>query len=179
MRKTIIIMAMSGCGKDTAIQYLSSKYNLEISISSTTRPMRDCEVQGREYNFITKEEFDLCECVVPPRVYHTVHGDWYYMTDPNVKGKIVILDFKGAKAVCEVLGRENCYVIKINAPTNTLFCRAMDRGDDIDEIRRRLLDDDIVFEGSDEYADVVINNNSTLDNFKELLDLTMKNGGLI
>ena len=174
MNKTIIIMGFSGVGKDGAIQHISSNYDVDIAISSTTRPIRDCEVQGREYNFITKEEFDKCECIVPPRVYHTVHGDWYYMTDLNVKGKIVILDFNVCKALCEVLGRENCYVIKINSPLSKIKERLVARGDDIKECNRRLADDELKFQGSDEFADAVISNRFTLQHFYELLNRVME-----
>jgi guanylate kinase len=54
----IIISAPSGAGKSTLIKRLFKRMkNLRFSISCTTRPPRPGERDGREYFFITKEEF--------------------------------------------------------------------------------------------------------------------------
>ena len=161
MNKTIVIMGWMSSGKDTAIQYLSNNYNIPIAISNTTRPRREGELQGREYNFVTKEEFDAQEYPIPPRVYHTIYGDWYYGTDPLVKGKLVILDFAGCKSLCNKLRRENVIVIKLKTSKSILKRRAIERGDNLDEICRRIADDEDVFKGSDEYADYIIQNNDS------------------
>src|SRR5580765_5495404 len=54
-----IISAPSGSGKTTLVnelrQYVPS---LEFSISFTTRPPRGSEQDGREYHFISREEFE-------------------------------------------------------------------------------------------------------------------------
>jgi len=56
--KLIIFSAPSGAGKTTIVQYLLSKIpNLEFSISATTRKARGEEQNGKDYYFITKEEF--------------------------------------------------------------------------------------------------------------------------
>ncbi len=56
--KIIIITAPSGSGKSTIIKYLLEKYkNLELSISATTRQARINEKNGREYYFISLEEY--------------------------------------------------------------------------------------------------------------------------
>ena len=56
--KLIIFSAPSGAGKTTIVHHLLSKIpNLEFSISATTRPKRGDEVHGRDYYFISKEEF--------------------------------------------------------------------------------------------------------------------------
>ncbi|HBE42472.1 MAG TPA: guanylate kinase [Bacteroidales bacterium] len=56
--KLIIISAPSGAGKSTIVNYLMSKdLNLEFSISATTRKPRGDETNGKEYYFISVEEF--------------------------------------------------------------------------------------------------------------------------
>lgn len=56
--KLIIISGPSGVGKGTIVKkILSMDSALALSISSTTRPKREGEVNGREYFFLTKEEF--------------------------------------------------------------------------------------------------------------------------
>ena len=172
--KTIVIMGNSGVGKDCTIQYLSHKYHIPIALSTTTRPMREGEQQGREYNFVTKEEFDKYEYPIPPRVYHTVHGDWYYGTDRNVgEGKIIILDYSGTKSLCDYLGREKVSVIKLNTKVSILLERIKNRGDNDSEMKRRLIDDIEQFMGSDEYADYVVENNGIINELYQKLDWIM------
>ncbi|MGN6395637.1 MAG: guanylate kinase [Mucilaginibacter sp.] len=56
--KLIIFSAPSGAGKTTIVHHLLKKVpGLEFSISATTRPPRGDEVHGKDYYFISKEEF--------------------------------------------------------------------------------------------------------------------------
>lgn len=54
-----IISGPSGSGKDTVMKELFAKEpDLLFSISSITRPMREGEVEGEKYNFISREQFE-------------------------------------------------------------------------------------------------------------------------
>lgn len=57
--KLIIFSAPSGAGKTTIVKHLLSKYNdrLAFSISATTRELRGEEIDGKDYYFISKEDF--------------------------------------------------------------------------------------------------------------------------
>jgi guanylate kinase len=56
--KLIIFSAPSGAGKTTIVQHLLGKMpELEFSISATTRKARGDEKDGKDYYFISKEEF--------------------------------------------------------------------------------------------------------------------------
>jgi guanylate kinase len=56
--KLIIFSAPSGAGKTTIVQHLLGKIpQLEFSISATTRKPRGDEQNGKDYYFISKEEF--------------------------------------------------------------------------------------------------------------------------
>ncbi len=56
--KLIVISAPSGCGKTTIVEALISRHpDLKRSISYTTRSPRAGEVHGRDYFFISREEF--------------------------------------------------------------------------------------------------------------------------
>ncbi len=58
MGKLIIFSAPSGAGKTTIVRALLSKgLNLRFSVSATTRPPRAGEAEGREYHFMSKEDF--------------------------------------------------------------------------------------------------------------------------
>ncbi len=59
MAKVFVITGPSGVGKGTLIAELLDRVpDLELSISATTRPPRAGEVDGRDYHFLTHEEFD-------------------------------------------------------------------------------------------------------------------------
>jgi guanylate kinase len=57
--KVIIITAPSGAGKTTIVKHLLGIKNLKLdfSISACTRPIREGEVNGRDYHFITVDRF--------------------------------------------------------------------------------------------------------------------------
>ena len=59
MAKVFVITGPSGVGKGTLIAGLLERVpDLELSISATTRQPREGEVDGRDYHFLTPEEFD-------------------------------------------------------------------------------------------------------------------------
>ncbi|MEN8187513.1 MAG: guanylate kinase [Bacteroidota bacterium] len=57
--KLIVFSAPSGSGKTTIVRYLLEKeaLNLDFSISATSRDKRGAEVDGKDYHFISAEEF--------------------------------------------------------------------------------------------------------------------------
>ena len=56
--KLIVFTAPSGAGKTTIVRHLLSKYsNLAFSVSATTRKARQHEVHGKDYYFLTLDEW--------------------------------------------------------------------------------------------------------------------------
>lgn len=56
--KMIIVSAPSGAGKTTIVKHLLKQFpQLAFSVSATSRPMREGEQNGREYYFVTTQEF--------------------------------------------------------------------------------------------------------------------------
>jgi guanylate kinase len=59
MAKVFVITGPSGVGKGTLIRELLQRIpDLELSVSATTRQPREGEVNGRDYHFLTPEEFE-------------------------------------------------------------------------------------------------------------------------
>ena len=59
MKKAIIISAPSGSGKTSIVRHLlEQNLNLMFSVSCTTRKKRKNEINGKDYYFVSKEEFN-------------------------------------------------------------------------------------------------------------------------
>lgn len=106
----IIISGTTCAGKGTVIQELLKRNtNLSLSISYTSRQKRDGEINGKDYYFISKEEFEEKIKNEEMLEYEIVHQDHYYGTPKKEvrelldTGKDVILeiDVKGAQHVKE------------------------------------------------------------------------------
>ncbi len=56
--KLIVVSAPSGCGKTTIVRAILDRHpEFRFSVSATTRPRRQAEVDGRDYFFLTRGEF--------------------------------------------------------------------------------------------------------------------------
>ena len=85
MGKIFCVMGKSATGKDTIYQKLLNESKLELKriIPYTTRPIREGEVEGREYHFCTEEDVQKLDKegrIVELRAYDTVYGIWKYFT---------------------------------------------------------------------------------------------------
>ena len=92
MGKIFCVMGKSATGKDTIYQKLlqENSLNLKRIIPYTTRPIREGEVEGREYHFCTEADVAVLEKegkIVELRSYDTVYGIWKYFTvnDGNIQ----------------------------------------------------------------------------------------------
>ena len=75
-----VVSGPSGTGKDTVVaKLLGSHPEIEKTVSATTRTMREGEVNGKNYHFLTKEQFEtaLAEGNI---VEHTCYCENYYGT---------------------------------------------------------------------------------------------------
>jgi guanylate kinase len=89
MNNLIVISAPSGAGKSTLCRALQEKYpEIQFSVSSTTRPKRDYERDGYDYDFITKEEF--LKKVQDNKFieFEIVHGYYYGTPKANIDNAI-------------------------------------------------------------------------------------------
>jgi guanylate kinase len=149
----VIISGPSGVGKSTICKRLVDEYkDVSLSVSMTTRPKSDSEVDGRDYYFITREEFEKKISAGEFLEYAEVFGNFYGTPKDKVEqelaeGKTVILeiDVQGARKV--KTSHPDVLMIFILPPTpKELASRMNGRGRDDEEtskIRLELADDEI------------------------------------
>lgn len=81
MKKVIIFSAPSGSGKTTLVKHSLEKFSdLEFSISATTRELRGNEVHGKDYYFLTPNEFKKKITEDAFVEYEEVYRDKFYGT---------------------------------------------------------------------------------------------------
>ncbi len=140
--KIIVICAPSGTGKSTLINRLKTDYpQLEWSVSCTTRPIRANEVNGKDYHFITTEEFEK-EIQQDGFVeWAKVHSNYYGTSKSFVslglnQGRKMLfdLDVQGADSMKKIFGHD-AQVIFIEPPSlEELEKRLRLRGTDSDQV---------------------------------------------
>ena len=130
-RPVFVVTGPSGAGKGTLIKGLLERVDgLEVAVSATTRPQRPGEVDGRDYWFLSDDEFTR-------RVDAGEFLEWV----PYVSGKRYgtlsseIERISGDGAVCILeLELEGALTVQRDVPLSiTIFIAA-----DVDELERRL-----------------------------------------
>lgn len=129
----VILSGVAGAGKDTIKKELIKRMeNVESLPSYTSRPIRNGDVEGETYCFVTKEEFE--RKIEEGEFYeYDVHHNHYYgtskklMNDKISSGKIIVKDIEvnGTESLKEILGKDTKIV--------TIFLRVSK-----DELQRRL-----------------------------------------
>ena len=79
-----MFIGKSCSGKDTFFDPTLKEFHLNPIVLSTTRPMREGEIDKKTYYFISMEQMDLLEKqqkLIERRNYQTVNGVWSYATN--------------------------------------------------------------------------------------------------
>ena len=173
----LILIGKSGSGKDAVMRELTAKHGFRRMVSTTTRPMRVGEQEGREYHYISKEQFlegiargEYLEYRSYDTLYNGIADTWFYgspkmQLDP-AENSIAILDVQGAQDFISYYGKENCCVVEISVPNALREQRARERGSFSEsEWQRRAADDDIKFapERTENIVNARIVNTNELD----------------
>jgi guanylate kinase len=144
----LVLSGPSGAGKSSLIEKISADIGeYYFSISTTTRPMREGEVEGVHYHFVTYEEFEKDIKEDHFLEHALVHGNYYGTSLKPVRealsaGKLVIfdIDVQGNMAIKNRLGDITTSVF-ITPPTlSELKSRLMKRSTDTLEVIEKRLD---------------------------------------
>jgi guanylate kinase len=89
--KIVVISAPSGSGKTTiAHEMLSRNPSLRFSVSATTRPMRQGEVDGEDYFFLTHEEFKRRVAAGEFVEWEEIYGNLYGTLQSEVDAALLL-----------------------------------------------------------------------------------------
>ncbi|MCR1824727.1 nucleoside/nucleotide kinase family protein, partial [Terrisporobacter muris] len=157
MGKIFCLMGKSSSGKDTIFKEINEDKDLDLKpiISYTTRPKRINETNGVEYFFINKDDLNKFEKenkVIEKRVYHTVHGDWFYGTindgqiDLSKNNYLLITTLEAYESLRDYFGDDKVCPFYIDIEDGIRLERALEREKrqdkpNYDELCRRFLAD--------------------------------------
>lgn len=166
--KIIVIMGKAASGKSSVSESLAKSLNIEKIITYTTRPVRDGEVDGVDYNFITYEQFKSGNFACEEEYTVIPNGPQGYGVNPDDfkpgKNYIIVLTPSGYHELKQLFG-ERIFGIYIMAPMLDRWNRYLDR-DYINstvmvEAGRRFKADDKDFYELEYQADGIIINNGS------------------
>lgn len=181
--KCIIFSAPSGAGKTTIVRYLLKKVkNLEFSVSATSRPKRDYEINGHDYHFLSVSDFKQYIEEDKFIEWEEVYADNFYGTLKSEieriwkEGKHVIfdVDVKGGIKLKSIFGDKALSIFVQPPSIQELENRLIGRGSETPEtIIRRVGKAEIEMKSAKEFDYILINDK--LENAKKEARRTVLN----
>jgi guanylate kinase len=163
--KVFVVTGPSGVGKGTLIRALRERVpGLELSVSATTRQPRDGEKDGREYHFLSREEFERRAEANEFLEHATYSGNRYGTLRSEVERRLedgvsVVLEIEvqGARQVRAAMPEAVLVFIAPPSP-EALRERLEGRGTDTDvAIDERLRTAELELAAQQEFQHVVVN----------------------
>jgi guanylate kinase len=147
MTNVFIISAPSGSGKSTLVKELRENVpNLEFSISYTTRKPRGAEQNGREYYFVSREQFEDMIAKDEFLEHANVFGNYYgtarrflLKAEEQRKDLLLDIDVQGAEQIrAKIPGAVSIFILPPNR--GELEQRLRNRSQDAESVIQRRLD---------------------------------------
>lgn len=178
--KILIISGFSGSGKGTIVkELLDSSDDYEVSISATTRAMRQGEIEGKSYFFVTKENFEKMIKNKEFLEYATYVNNYYgtpkeYVFNQLSKGKNIILEIEvqGALQIKKIYN-DALLIFVLPPSAKVLYDRLILRKTETEEaIKNRLNRSLEEIDYIDKYDLIVINDNlqKCVDKIKHMVE---------
>lgn len=140
----LVLSSPSGAGKTTIAQkIIESERDIELSISTTTRPRRETEIEGKDYNFVDEATFNNMvnrkEFLEHALVFGYHYGSPKATIDDRLcKGKDILfdIDWQGAQKLKQVSSCDIVTIFLLPPNIETLESRLRKRGQDQEETIR-------------------------------------------
>lgn len=163
----VIVSSPSGAGKTTLTRRLLEEFagQLEFSVSYTTRPMRPGEQNGRDYWFVTPEQFERMVENGEFAEHAWVHGNRYGTAQAPIEsalaaGRDIIfdVDFQGGASLSSRWPKDSLKIFILPPSIEALESRLRQRATDAQEvIERRLRKAREELEHFSEYQHLIVN----------------------
>ena len=147
--KVIIVSAPSGAGKTSIVKHvLQYLPELSFSTSATTRTMREGEINGKDYYFLSVEDFKKGICRDVFLEWEEVYANQFYGTLKSEverlcdAGKVVLfdVDVKGGINIKKFYGERALSIFVMPPSVEELSRRLHGRGTDTEEVIQTRLD---------------------------------------
>jgi len=159
----------SASGKSTIEKQLVN-YGYSKIVSYTTRPMREGEVNGIDYHYISEEDF-LYHLKINFFAEYTIYNGWYYgiAHEDCLDNSVVVVEPHGFRQLLKI---PNLHIksFYIQVPERVRLKRMVDRGDNLMEVFRRIFSDQGLFQFIDKEVDYVVQNIAINDCLQEVLN---------
>ncbi len=170
-----VVSAPSGAGKTTLCRMITDRLQrIEHSISYTTRAPRPGEVDGKDYYFVTKDNFIKMVEAGEFLEWAEVHGNLYGTSKNRLMERVnrgidVILDIdtQGARQIRKQ-GIDATFVFILPPSMEVLKKRLISRGSDTEDVIKRRLKNAIKEIADYKQYDYVIINDKLETAFEEL-----------
>jgi len=188
MKNIIVISAPSGAGKTTICSELQRrKPHIKFSVSCTTRPKRDHEVDGVNYHFLSENEF--MEKVQNNEFieFENVHGYFYgtlrkTLEDALTEQKMILfdLDVNGAMTIKNNYSDNTCTIFILPPSLDDLKKRLIQRDSETEErINKRLERTAQEMEYKDKFDACIINDDLAIAAEELNKLITKQNKGVV
>ena len=165
--KLIVLSGPSGVGKSTVVKgVMARSQTLQFSVSATTRPMRPGEVDGKNYFFVSRDQFRQMIEQQALLEYAQYVGNYYGTPEAPLNealeaGRDVLLDIEVQGALRVKARRPDAILIFMLAPSfRDIEARLFGRGDTAPElIRERLERARWEYTQAGQYDYLVVNDN--------------------
>jgi guanylate kinase len=167
----LVISGPSGVGKDVAIRRLQAQgYPFYFVVTATSRPKRDTEVEGRDYLFVSKADFERMIAEGELLEHAVVYGDYKGIPRRHVRqalesglDAVVRVDVQGAATLRKMVP-DAVFIFLTAASEEELIQRLKHRRTEPPEkLRERIETARREMEQIDQFDYVVVNRDSELD----------------
>jgi guanylate kinase len=164
--KLIAVSAPSGSGKTTIVKaVLAAHPEMLFSVSATTRPMRNGEVNGKDYFFLSREEFEHRIKAGELVEWEEIYGDLYGTLKSEVeralatrKAMLFDIDVKGALSIKRRYPSDAVLIFVSPPSLEVLKSRLLNRRtEDEEALKRRLERASMELNAADQFDYRVVN----------------------
>lgn len=181
-----MIAAPSGCGKTTiAKAILANHPEMLFSVSATTRPKRNSEVEGKDHFFLTKEKFDEYLRNGDLAEWEEIYGNYYGTLKSEIdralrQGHMMLfdIDVKGALSIRKHFQNDSILIF-IKPPSMEVLKKRLEsrNTENLETLKRRLERVPMELEQGQHFEYQVVNDDlqKAINEVDEIIQTKMKN----